>query len=51
MNFDWSLYQLDVKNAFLNGQLEEVFMDILRRLEVDLGLNKVCKLKKITIRP
>lgn len=47
VNFDWLLYQLDVKNAFLNGDLvEEVFMDLPLDFEVDLGVNKVCKLKK-----
>ena len=44
---DWALYQLDVKNAFLNGDLEEeVFMDILSGLETKETINKVCKLRK-----
>ena len=34
INQDWSLYQRDVKNAFLNGDLmEEVYMDVLLGFE------------------
>jgi len=45
VNLDWELYQMDIKNAFLNGNLEEeVFMRMLFGFEE--GDNKVCKLKK-----
>lgn len=45
-NFDWPLFQMDVKNAFLQRELEEeIFMEPPEgHLFIKLG--QVCKLKK-----
>jgi len=46
-NFGWPLHQLDVKNAFLHGDLqEEVYMEISPGFSNEQTLGKVCKLKK-----
>ncbi|KAG8473962.1 hypothetical protein CXB51_033910 [Gossypium anomalum] len=45
VNLEWPLIQLDVKNAFLNRELnEEVYMDFSPGFEGSKG--QVCKLKK-----
>jgi hypothetical protein len=44
--FNWKLLQYDVKNSFLNGDLdEEIHMNIPPGFAVNIS-NKVCKLRK-----
>ena len=43
-NLDWPLQQMDVKNAFLNGDLEEVYMDLPPEFDQESKIGKVCKL-------
>ena len=46
-NYNWYLQQLDVKNAFLNGDMEEkIYMEVPPKFGSDLATKKVCKLKK-----
>ncbi|RVW65650.1 Retrovirus-related Pol polyprotein from transposon RE1 [Vitis vinifera] len=47
VNQDWCLQQLDIKNAFLNGDLEEeVYIEIPPGFEESMAKNQVCKLQK-----
>ncbi|KAE8723356.1 MORC family CW-type zinc finger protein 3 isoform 2 [Hibiscus syriacus] len=47
VNLDWTLRQFDVKNAFLNGELEEeVFMEVPPGFDELKKDGRVCKLKK-----
>ncbi|KAH9704751.1 hypothetical protein KPL70_011593 [Citrus sinensis] len=47
VNSNWPLHQLDVKNTFLNGDLEEeVYMSSPPGFEERCGNGRVCRLKK-----
>ncbi|XP_020268393.1 uncharacterized protein LOC109843843 [Asparagus officinalis] len=47
VNGGWKLHQLDVKNAFLHGDLvEDVYMKIPSGFDTDQTVGKVCRLKK-----
>ena len=44
--FGRDLHQLDMKNAFLHGALEKVYMEIPLRFETHSGRSNLCLLEK-----
>ena len=46
VNLDWPLNQYDIKNAFLHGDLKEVYMECPPGYEGITTKGKVCKLRK-----
>lgn len=51
-NYGWELQQVDVKNAFLYGELEEeIYMEIPPVYGKNLAAHTACKLKKAYVWP
>jgi Reverse transcriptase (RNA-dependent DNA polymerase) len=47
VNGGWKLYQLNVKNVFLHGDLlEEMYIEISPGFDTNQTTSKVCRLKK-----
>ena len=47
-NLDWPLYQFDVKNVFLHGEVqEEVYMEAPLGFTSEFSENEGCRLKKV----
>ena len=49
VNLSWPLFQLDIKNPFLYGDLKKVYME-QSLMYVAQGKNKACRLRKAIYR-